>query len=50
MRKLTKRTVDALKPYPSRDLVAFDPELSALGSGPSSKACLVRATTCRSGS
>jgi len=31
MPKLTKRTVDALKPRPGRDLVVFDSELSGFG-------------------
>jgi integrase len=31
MPKLTKRTVDALKPHPDRDLVVFDSELSGFG-------------------
>ena len=31
MPKLTKRTVDALKPHPGRDLVVFDSELSGFG-------------------
>ena len=31
MPKLTKRTVDTLKPYPDRDLVVFDSEVSGFG-------------------
>src|ERR1700688_1902321 len=31
MPKLTKRTVDALKPHPGRDLVVFDSEVSGFG-------------------